>query len=64
MAKSALDWIALVLVIVGGLNWGLVGAFGFNLVDALFGAGGMLARIVYILVGLSALYAIYYVAKK
>jgi len=64
MAKSVLDWIALVLVIIGGLNWGLVGAFTFNLVDTIFGAGSMLAKIVYILVGLSALYLIYYTMKE
>jgi len=53
---KALNLITLVLVIVGGLNWGLVGAFDFNLVAALFGDGTALARIVYILVGLSALW--------
>lgn len=53
---NTIDWVALVLVIVGGLNWGLVGAFGFNLVDSLFGAMSTLSKIVYILVGLSAIY--------
>ena len=53
---KALNLITLVLVIVGGLNWGLVGAFDFNLVAALFGDGSALSRIVYILVGLSALW--------
>lgn len=48
--------ITLILVIVGGVNWGLVGLFGFDLVATLFGAGSPLARIVYILVGLSALW--------
>ncbi|NIJ49580.1 DUF378 domain-containing protein [Rhizomicrobium electricum] len=48
--------ITLVLVIVGGLNWGLVGAFNVDLVAALFGAGSLLSRIVYVLVGLSALW--------
>ncbi len=52
------EMIALILVIVGGLNWGLVGAFKFNLVDELFGAGSALARIVYIVVGLATLYVI------
>jgi uncharacterized membrane protein YuzA (DUF378 family) len=47
---------ALALVIIGGLNWGLVGFFDYNLVDALFGTGSVLARIVYSLVGLSAIY--------
>jgi uncharacterized membrane protein YuzA (DUF378 family) len=54
----ALDAVTLVLLIVGGLNWGLVGLFDFNLVDALFGEMSMLSRIVYGLVGLSALYQI------
>jgi uncharacterized membrane protein YuzA (DUF378 family) len=48
----------LALLVVGGLNWGLVGAFGFNLVSAIFGMG-MLANIVYILVGLAAVYSIF-----
>lgn len=53
---NAIDWIALVLLIVGGLNWGLVGAFEFDLVAALFGAGSPISRAVYILVGVAALY--------
>jgi len=48
--------ITLVLLIVGGLNWGLVGLFGFDLVAALFGEMSPLSRIVYSLVGLSALW--------
>lgn len=55
---SALDYIALVLLIVGGVNWGLVGLFGFDLVAAIFGVMTPLARIVYVLVGLSAIYGI------
>ncbi len=47
--------IALVLLIVGGLNWGLVGLFNFNLVTALFGDGSALSRIVFVLVGLSTI---------
>ncbi len=53
---STLDWIALILVIVGGLNWALVGLFNFNLVATIFGDMTMLSRIVYDLVGLSAVY--------
>jgi hypothetical protein len=53
---NALGLIALVLVIIGGLNWGLVGFFSFDLVAALFGNASMLSNIVYDLVGLSALY--------
>lgn len=53
---NLLRTIALVLVVVGGLNWGLVGLFDFNLVSALFGELSTLSRIVYSLVGLSAIY--------
>jgi hypothetical protein len=55
MHMKALNLLTLILVIVGGVNWGLVGAFDFDLV-ALFGEGSTLSRIVYVLVGLSALW--------
>ncbi len=55
---NALDWIAVILVIVGGLNWGLVGIFNFNLVSWIFASVYFLARIVYILVALAAIYLI------
>ena len=48
--------VTLLLLIVGGLNWGLVGLFDFDLVAALFGEMSALSRIVYALVGISALY--------
>lgn len=60
---NGLDWLAYVLTIVGGLNWGLIGAFEFNLVDAIFGEGSALSRIIYVLVGLSALYLLYTATK-
>ena len=50
---------ALILTIIGGINWGLVGAFDFDLVAFLFGSMSILSRIVYILVGLSALAMIF-----
>ena len=56
---SAADWVAMTLLIIGGLNWGLIGLFNFNLVSALFGEMSALTRVVYTLVGLSALYSIY-----
>jgi len=62
--KTAIDWIALVLVIVGGLNWGLVGLFGFDLVAAIFGEMSTISRAVYSLVGLAALYMIYFATKN
>ena len=57
-ALNVIDWIALILMIVGGINWGLVGAFNIDLVAALFGEMSGLARAVYVLVGLAALYGI------
>lgn len=53
---NTIDWVALVLVLVGGLNWGLVAVADFDLVAALFGDGSALARIVYGLVGLATIY--------
>ena len=53
---KALHMIAFLLIVVGGLNWGLVGAFNFNLVHAIFGSMAMIEKIVYILVGLAAIY--------
>jgi uncharacterized protein len=50
------DWLALILVVIGGINWGLVGFFNFNLVDAIFGTMSVVSRIVYALVGISAIY--------
>ena len=53
---NTLDWIGMILLIIGGLNWGLVGLFDFDLVAYLFGEMSILSRIIYDLVGLSALY--------
>lgn len=50
-----LHMVAFTLLVVGGLNWGLVALFGFNLVDTIFGGLGV-ANLVYILVGVSAVY--------
>jgi hypothetical protein len=57
---NIIDWIALILVVIGGLNWGLVGIFGFDLVSYLFSSVYIIARIIYILVGVSALYLIFF----
>ena len=53
-----LDKIALVLVIIGAINWGLIGIFNFNLVDTIFGEMSIISRIVYSLVGISGLWCI------
>lgn len=53
-----MNWIALALVSLGGLNWLLVGAFDFDLVAAIFGEMSVLSRAVYVLVGFAAIYTI------
>lgn len=53
----SLDIASLILIIIGGLNWGLIGLFDFNLVGALFGEDSGLSRVIYTLVGLAAVWA-------
>ena len=52
------DYIALVLVLIGAINWGLIGFFSFDLVRVIFGDMTILSRIIYALVGISGLYAL------
>jgi uncharacterized protein len=56
--------ISLILLLIGGINWGLVGIFNLNLVSSIFGIGTLITRLIYILVGLAAIYIIYGVIKK
>jgi len=60
---KTLNLITLTLVIIGALNWLLVGLFEFNLVDAIFGSLSALSRIIYILVGVSGLWAVSFYSK-
>ena len=55
---KVVNFITILLLIIGGANWFLVGAFDFNLVKVIFGDMTLMARIIYILVGLSALYTL------
>jgi hypothetical protein len=60
MSSKNAGWlhvVAFTLLVVGGLNWGLIGLLNFNLVSALFGMGAM-AQLVYVLVGVSAVYLV------
>ncbi|MFA5247125.1 MAG: DUF378 domain-containing protein [Candidatus Micrarchaeia archaeon] len=56
---GALDMVASGLVIIGGLNWGLIGIANVNIVQVLFGSIPMLVSAIYVLVGLSAIYVAY-----
>lgn len=53
---KTLHMVAFVLLVVGGLNWGLVGLFNFDLVGSILGTGSALTQLVYVLVGVSAVY--------
>ena len=55
---KAIDYIVLVLVIIGAINWGIVGFFGLDLVAFLFGSMSVLSRIIYAVIGICGLYAI------
>ena len=52
---STLQKVCLVVTIIGGINWGLIGLLDFNLVEAIFGASSVISRIVYSLVGLTSM---------
>lgn len=55
---KVIDTIALILIVIGAINWGLIGLFSFNLVELIFGDMTFLARAVYTLVGISGLWGI------
>jgi uncharacterized protein len=59
----ALTIISLLLVVIGALNWGLVGFFGFNLITAIFGMSSFIGRLVYALVGLAGIFGVFVLGK-
>jgi len=58
MKMNSWDWLGMILVIIGGLNWGLIGLFDFDLVATIFGFMSVASRIIYTIVGLGAVYTI------
>ena len=60
---KVINGIALTLVIIGAINWLLIGLFEFNLVDAIFGSLSILTRIIYIIVGIAGLWSIAFYSK-
>lgn len=58
------SWVATLLIVIGAINWGLVGVFEWNLVDAIFGSGSTVSMIVYLLVGLSGIWGISLLVPK
>ncbi len=63
MTLSLLDWIALIILIVGGLNWGLVGLLNLDLIGAALGNGTAASRLVQLLIGLAGLYGVAFALK-
>lgn len=55
---KTVDYIALVLVVIGAINWGLIGFFGFDLVRVIFGDMTIISRILYSVIGIAGLYAL------
>lgn len=64
MERNALGLISIILVIIGAINWGLVGILKLDLVDAVFGSVSWLATIVYVLVGLAGIWELVLLLKK
>lgn len=60
---AVIDYVAMALMIIGGLNWAMVALFQVDVVAALFGTGTPLARLIYLLVGVAALYGLYLIGK-
>jgi len=60
---KTLDYIALILVVIGAVNWGLIGFFNFDLVRAIFGDMTLISRIIYAIVGIAGLYALSYFGR-
>ncbi|KAI3349437.1 DUF378 domain-containing protein [Clostridium botulinum] len=59
-----LDYIALILVIIGAVNWGLIGFFQINIVAILFGYSTIFSRIIYSLVGIAGVYSLSFFIKE
>ena len=64
--KSIVNWVATILVIIGGLNWGLVGAFNFNFIGNVFGVMSIVPKVVYIVIAVAALWMVVelFISKK
>ena len=63
MKHNVMDYTALTIAVIGAVNWGLIGFFGFNLVSWLFGSGTWMRRIFYALLGLCGLYLLSFFSR-
>ncbi|HEX5797718.1 MAG TPA: DUF378 domain-containing protein [Candidatus Saccharimonadales bacterium] len=62
MKLNPIEKVAYILLVIGGINWGLVGWVDYNLVDEIFGVGSTASRVIYAVVGVAAVYVIYSLA--
>lgn len=60
---TVLDWAAFAILIIGGVNWGLIGFFSFDLVSTIFGVMSTASRVIYGLVGISAIYSVFFALR-
>ena len=58
MERNCLDIVALILIIIGAINWGLIGFFRFDLIASLFGQLSAISRIIYAIVGIAGIYSL------
>ena len=63
MENRGLDYTALIISMIGGLNWGLIGLFKFNLVSWIFGDMSWISRIIYVIVGICGLYLLSFIGR-
>ena len=63
MKLNLFDYIALILVIIGAVNWGLIGFFRFDLINVIFGNMTLLSRLIYAVVGICGLYSISFLMR-
>jgi uncharacterized protein len=63
MRVNLLDWLAILLVVIGAISWGLVGLLDLNVVTALFANNPMVVKAIYCVVGLAGIYMIYFAFK-
>ena len=61
---NVFDWVALILLVIGGINWGMIGIFNADLVSGLFGVTTILTRTIFVMVGLAAIHTVYILAAK
>ena len=63
MENRGLDYTALIISMIGALNWGLIGLFKFNLVSWIFGDMSWISRIIYVIVGICGLYLLSFIGR-